>query len=89
MKPYCPGPKAHTGAPWRDLPPSFRDWARAGVYDSNSIIEEMNAHGMFICISQRPQRKEPLEIDPVMYVWLAASSGEFLLQSEKTSVGLR
>ncbi len=39
------------------------------AYDSNWIIEEMNARGALICISQRPQRKEPLEIDPVMYGW--------------------
>jgi len=39
------------------------------AYDSNWIVEEMNARGALICISQRPQRKEPLEIDPVIYGW--------------------
>lgn len=39
------------------------------AYDSNWIIEEMNARGALICISQRPQRKAPLEIDPIMYGW--------------------
>jgi transposase len=29
----------------------------------------MNARGALICISQRPQRNTPLEIDPVMYGW--------------------
>jgi len=29
----------------------------------------MNARGALICISQRPQRKKPLEIDPTMYGW--------------------
>ena len=39
------------------------------AYDSNWIVEEMNARGALICISQRPQRKEPLEIDPVIHGW--------------------
>ena len=39
------------------------------AYDSNWIVEEMNARGALICTSQRPQRKEPLEIDPIMYGW--------------------
>ena len=39
------------------------------AYDSNWIVAEMNARGASICISQRPQRKEPLEIDPIMYGW--------------------
>jgi len=37
------------------------------AFDANWIIEEMNDRGAVICISQRPQRKEPLEIDPIMY----------------------
>lgn len=47
------------------------------AYDSNWIIEEMNARGALICISQRPQRKAPLEIDPIMYaggIWWRTSS---------------
>ena len=39
------------------------------AFDSNWIVEEMNARGATICISQRPQRKEPLEIDEEMYKW--------------------
>jgi transposase, IS4 family len=39
------------------------------AFDSNWIIDEMNARGTSICISQRPQRKEPLEIDEEMYKW--------------------
>jgi len=39
------------------------------AYDSNWIIEDMNARGALICISQRSQHKEPLEIDPVIYGW--------------------
>ena len=33
------------------------------------IIDEMNTRGAPICISQRPQRKEPLSIDEGTYKW--------------------
>lgn len=39
------------------------------AFDANWIIEEMNARGATICISQRPQRTELLEIDEEMYKW--------------------
>ncbi len=39
------------------------------AFDSNWIIDEMNERGATICISQRPQRKEPLEIDKEVYKW--------------------
>jgi transposase len=39
------------------------------AFDSNWIIEEVNTRGATICISQRPQRKEPLVIDEEMYKW--------------------
>ncbi len=39
------------------------------AFDSNWTIEEMNMRGATICISQRPQRKEPLAIDAEMYKW--------------------
>ncbi len=39
------------------------------AYDSNWIIEELNTRGATICISQRPQRKEPLAVDQEMYKW--------------------
>ena len=37
------------------------------AFDSNWIIEDMNARGALICISQRPQRLEPLQIDLELY----------------------
>lgn len=37
------------------------------AFDSNWIIEDMNERGALICISQRPQRLKPLEIDPELY----------------------
>lgn len=39
------------------------------AYDSNWIIEDINARGAKIVISQRPQRREPLTIDEEMYKW--------------------
>lgn len=39
------------------------------AFDANWIIDEMNERGALICISQRPQRIEPLEIDEIMYGW--------------------
>jgi transposase len=37
------------------------------AFDSNWIIAEMNDRGAAICISQRPQRKVPLQIDLELY----------------------
>ena len=39
------------------------------AFDANWIIEEMNERGTQIVISQRPQRKEPLNIDEEIYKW--------------------
>lgn len=39
------------------------------AFDNNWIIDEMNERGATICNSQRPRRKEPLEIDEEMYKW--------------------
>jgi len=39
------------------------------AFDSNWIIDELNQRGAKIVISQRPRRKVPLNIDPVMYAW--------------------
>ena len=37
------------------------------AFDSNWIIEEMNARGALICISQHPRRCKPPVIDPDIY----------------------
>jgi len=37
------------------------------AFDCDWIIEEMNKRTAKIVISQRPQRKQPLEIDRKMY----------------------
>lgn len=37
------------------------------AFDSNWIIKDMNARGATICISQRPQRIKPFNIDAELY----------------------
>ena len=39
------------------------------AFDANWIVEEMNARGTQIVISQRPRRLNPLAIDLEMYKW--------------------
>ena len=39
------------------------------AYDSNWIIENMNARGAKIVISQNPRRLMPFDIDEEMYKW--------------------
>ncbi len=39
------------------------------AFDSNWIIADMNERGAKIVISQRPQRKHPLDIDLEIYKW--------------------
>jgi|TARA_R110000751_G_scaffold305431_1_gene421872 transposase len=37
------------------------------AFDCNWIIDELNERGAMICISQRPQRLQPVEIDLEVY----------------------
>ncbi len=39
------------------------------AYDCNWIIDELNARGAGIVISQRPKRKRRLQIDEEIYKW--------------------
>jgi len=39
------------------------------AFDADWIIEEMNKRKAHIVISQRPQRKQPIEIDKEIYKW--------------------
>ena len=39
------------------------------AFDANWIIKEMNERGAKIVISQRPKRKQPLQIDAEIYKW--------------------
>jgi len=45
----------------------FEAFLAGKAFDSNWTIEEPNARGASICISQRPQRRDPLEINQEMY----------------------
>jgi len=39
------------------------------AFDANWIIDELNERGVMICISQRPQRIAPLDVDLEIYKW--------------------
>lgn len=59
------------------------------AFDANWIIEEMNERGAAICISQRPQRKEPLEIDEEVYKWRHLIENFFCKLKEFKAIALR
>lgn len=59
------------------------------AFDSNWIVEELNARGAIICISQRPQRKEPLDIDEEMYKWRHLVENFFCDLKEFKRIALR
>ena len=59
------------------------------AFDSNWIIEEMNARGAKIVISQRPQRKHPLQIDAEIYKWRHLIENFFGKLKEFKAIALR
>ena len=59
------------------------------AFDSNWIINEMNARGALICISQRPQRRTPLEIDADIYQWRHLIENFFCKLKEFKRIALR
>jgi transposase len=59
------------------------------AYDSNWIIEDMNARGAKIVISQRAQRKAPLTIDEEMYKWRHLVENYFCKLKEFKRVAFR
>jgi len=59
------------------------------AFDANWIIDEMNERGALICISQRPQRLEPLEIDLEMYKWRHLVENFFCKLKEFKRIALR
>ena len=59
------------------------------AFDSNWIIEEMNARGAQIVISQRPQRSDPLEIDQETYKWRHLIENFFCKLKEFKRIALR
>jgi transposase len=59
------------------------------AFDSNWIVDEMNDRGALICISQRPQRKTPLEIDSDMYKWRHLIENFFCKLKEFKRIAMR
>ena len=59
------------------------------AYDSNWIIEDMNARGAKIVISQRPQRLQPLVIDDEMYKWRHLIENYFQKLKEFKRIAMR
>ena len=59
------------------------------AFDSNWIIEAMNERGAVICISQRPRRKQPLNIDQELYKWRHLIENFFGKLKEYKGIALR
>ena len=59
------------------------------AFDSNWIIEEMNDRGAQIVISQRPQRKNPLQIDTEIYKWRHLIENFFAKLKEFKAIAMR
>ena len=59
------------------------------AFDSNWIIEDLNERGAMICISQRPQRKQPLEIDLEVYKWRHLIENFFCKLKEFKRIAMR
>ena len=59
------------------------------AFDSNWIIEEMNERGAQIVISQRPQRKKPLQIDTEIYKWRHLIENFFAKLKEFKAIAMR
>ena len=59
------------------------------AFDSNWIIEDLNARGAVICISQRPQRLQKLDIDEEMYKWRHLIENFFCKLKEFKRIAMR
>jgi transposase len=59
------------------------------AFDCNWIIEALNERGATICVSQRPNRIEPLEIDPEIYKWRHLIENFFCKLKEFKRIALR
>ena len=59
------------------------------AYDSNWIIEALNARGAAIVVSQRPQRRSPLQIDEEMYKWRHLIENYFCKLKEFKRIAMR
>jgi transposase len=59
------------------------------AFDANWIIEELDARGAKIVISQRPQRLAPLPIDEEMYRWRHLVENFFCKLKEFKRIAMR
>jgi transposase len=59
------------------------------AFDSNWIVENLNARGAKIVISQRPQRKTPLAIDLEMYKWRHLAENFFCKLKDFKRIAMR
>lgn len=59
------------------------------AFDSNWFIEELNERGAKICISQRAQRLNPLEVDLEMYKWRDLIENFFCKLKEFKRIAMR
>ena len=59
------------------------------AFDSNWIIDDLSKRGAVICISQRPQRKEPLQIDLEIYKWRHLIENFFCKLKDFKAIALR
>jgi transposase len=59
------------------------------AFDANWIIEEMDKRGAQIVISQRPQRRAPLQIDKEIYKWRHLIENFFAKLKEFKAIALR
>lgn len=59
------------------------------AFDSNWIVENLNARGAKIVISQHPRRSKPLEIDAEMYKWRHLIENFFCKLKEFKRIAMR
>ena len=59
------------------------------AFDCNWIVEDMNARGAKIVISQRPQRLQPMVIDSEMYKWRHLIENYFQKLKEFKRIAMR
>ena len=59
------------------------------AFDCNWIIDDLNERGAKIVISQRPQRRAPLDIDAEMYKWRHLIENFFAKLMEFKAIALR
>ena len=59
------------------------------AFDANWIIETLNERGAKVVISQRPQRKAPLDIDLEMYKWRHLIENFFCKLKEFKRIAMR